>query len=98
MEKIRQKLKTACQDHQAGESTVKCLSQEHNKMARVDFELRPCRSQSRHSQTLDNAADIVNQELLRPLEKSHNDSSEDHELQVESRFLLLNIYSISVNE
>ena len=30
--------KTACQDHQAGECAVKCLSQKHNRMARVGFE------------------------------------------------------------
>ena len=32
----------ACQDCQAKESAVKCLSQEHNRIVRVDFELRPC--------------------------------------------------------
>ena len=31
---------------QAGDSAVKCLSQRHNKMARVGFEPRPCRPQS----------------------------------------------------
>ena len=31
------KFKTTCQDHQAGESTVKCLSQKHNRVARVGF-------------------------------------------------------------
>ena len=44
------KNRTACQDHQAEESIVKCLSRGHNRMARVDFELRLCRSQSRRSQ------------------------------------------------
>ena len=38
---------TLCQRHQAGESTVRCLSQGHNSMVRVGFEPRPCRSQSR---------------------------------------------------
>ena len=28
------KLRTACQDRQAGESAVKCLSQGHNRTAR----------------------------------------------------------------
>ena len=32
----------ACQDSQAKESAIKCLSQEHNRMARVGFEPRPC--------------------------------------------------------
>ena len=35
------KFKIACQDHQAGESAVKCLSQGYNRMARVGFEPRP---------------------------------------------------------
>ena len=35
------KFRTACQDHQAGESVVKCLSQGHNRMERVGFEPRP---------------------------------------------------------
>ena len=39
-------IKTACQDHQAGQSAVKCLSQGHNKMVQVVFEPRPCRSRS----------------------------------------------------
>ena len=39
---IRLKLRTGCQDHQAGKSAVKCLSQGHKRMVRVDFELRPC--------------------------------------------------------
>ena len=30
----------ACQDYQAGESAVKCLSQGHNRMAQVDIEPR----------------------------------------------------------
>ena len=34
--------RTACQDSQAGESVVKCLSQGHKRMARVEFEPRPC--------------------------------------------------------
>ena len=38
-----------CQDHQAGESAVKCLFQGHKRMVRVGFELRLCRSQSRRS-------------------------------------------------
>ena len=42
------KFRTACQ-HQAGESTVKCLSQAHDRMARVGFKPGPCRSNSRHS-------------------------------------------------
>ena len=33
---------TVCQDHQAEESAVKCLSQGNNKNARVGFEPRPC--------------------------------------------------------
>ena len=32
------KFRTACQDHQAEESAVKCLSQKHNRMARVGFD------------------------------------------------------------
>ena len=35
------KSRTAWQDRQAGKSAVKCLSQGHNKMARVGFEPRP---------------------------------------------------------
>ena len=35
--------RTACQDHQAGESAVKCLSQGHNRMAQVGFEPRPAK-------------------------------------------------------
>ena len=34
------KFTTACQDHQAGKSAVKCLSQGHNGMTRVGFEPR----------------------------------------------------------
>ena len=32
------KFRTTCQDHQAGKSTLKYLSQGHNRMARVGFE------------------------------------------------------------
>ena len=32
------KFRTSCQDRQAGESAVKCLSFGHSKMARVGFE------------------------------------------------------------
>ena len=32
----------ARQDHQAGECAVKCLSQEHNRMAQEGFEPKPC--------------------------------------------------------
>ena len=52
---IRLKLRTGCQDHQAGKSAVKCLSQGYKRMVRVGFELRPCRSQprrSKHSTTM----------------------------------------------
>ena len=52
---MRLKCRTACQDHQAEESAVKCLSQAHSRMARVGFEPRPSRSQSQrsnHSTTL----------------------------------------------
>ena len=48
------KSRTARQDRQAERSVVKCLSQGHNRMARVGFEQRPCRSQSQrfnHSTT-----------------------------------------------
>ena len=38
------KIRTACQDCQAGESLVKCFSQKHNKMTRVDFEPRSCQN------------------------------------------------------
>ena len=38
------KFRTAYQDHQAGESVVKCLSQGHNRIALVGFEPRPCQS------------------------------------------------------
>ena len=34
-------IRTACQDHQAGESAVKCLSQALIRVARVRFEPRP---------------------------------------------------------
>ena len=43
---------TACKDRQAKESAVKCLSQGLKRMARVGFEPRPCRSQSRRSNHL----------------------------------------------
>ena len=46
---IRLKLKTGCQDHQAGESAVKCLFQGHKRMVGEGFELRLCRLQSRRS-------------------------------------------------
>ena len=39
--------RTARQNRRAGESAVKCLSQEHNRMALVGFAPRLCRSQSR---------------------------------------------------
>ena len=45
-------IKTVCQDRQAGESAVKCLSQGHNRMVCVGFEPRPCLSQSWHSNHL----------------------------------------------
>ena len=54
------KFRIACQDYQAGESAVKCRSQGHNRMVQVEFEPRPCRSQSRrsnHSTTLLTTAD-----------------------------------------
>ena len=41
--------RTACQDRQAGESAIKCLFQRHNRMARVGFEPKLFRSQSRSS-------------------------------------------------
>ena len=34
------KFKTACQDQQAEESNINCLSQGRNRMARVGFEPR----------------------------------------------------------
>ena len=34
------KFRSACQDRQAGESVVTCLSQGHNKMAQVSFKSR----------------------------------------------------------
>ena len=43
------KFRTASQDCQAGESAVKSLSQGYNRMARVDFEPKTCRSQARRS-------------------------------------------------
>ena len=49
------KFRTACPDQKAGESDVKRLSQGHNRMARVNFKPRPCRSQLcrfNHSTTL----------------------------------------------
>ena len=52
---IRLKFRTIFQDRQAEESAVKCLSQGHNRMARVGFEPRPCQSRSQrfnHSTTL----------------------------------------------
>ena len=41
------KFGTACQHHEAGENAVKCLSQGHNRIARVGFEPRPWRLQLR---------------------------------------------------
>ena len=43
------KFKTACQDHQAWNNTVKCLFQGHNRMSRASFEPRPSQSQPRPS-------------------------------------------------
>ena len=40
---------SACQDHQAGKIAIKCLFHGHNRMARVGFKPRPCRSRSRRS-------------------------------------------------
>ena len=40
------------------ENAVKCLSQGHNRMLRIGFELRPCRSQSRRFQLLHHAANL----------------------------------------
>ena len=48
----RLKLRTDCQDHQAGESAVKCLFQGQKRMVQVGFELRLCQSQSRRSKRL----------------------------------------------
>ena len=36
-------IRTACQNHQAGESAIKCLSKKQKRTARVGFESRPCR-------------------------------------------------------
>ena len=41
--------RTACQGLQAKVSAVKCLCQGHNRMARVGFEQKQCRSQSQRS-------------------------------------------------
>ena len=43
-QKIRSRklLKQLITKSQAGESAIKCLSQGHNRMARVGFESRPC--------------------------------------------------------
>ena len=35
------KFRNACQDRQAGESAVKCLSQGHNRIVRVGFQPWP---------------------------------------------------------
>ena len=51
------KFRTACQDSRAGESAVNCLSQGHNRMARVHFEPRLRLLQSNCSQPLDHCAD-----------------------------------------
>ena len=40
---------TACLEHQAGRSAVKCLSQRRNRMAREAFKVRPLQSQTRRS-------------------------------------------------
>ena len=40
---------------QAGEIPVKCLSQKHNRMVRVGFEPRPCRSHLQCFEPLDYA-------------------------------------------
>ena len=50
-------IRTACQDRQAGRSAVRCYSQGHNRIARLGFEPRACRSQSRRFYPLDHAAD-----------------------------------------
>ena len=34
--------RTPFQNHQAGKSSIKCLSQEQNRVVQVDFEPRPC--------------------------------------------------------
>ena len=45
----REKFRTACQDRQAEESAVTCLSQAYNRMERVSFKTSWCRLQSRRS-------------------------------------------------
>ena len=35
-------VKTGCQDYQAGESAIKCLSQGPNRLMQVGFKLTPC--------------------------------------------------------
>ena len=52
---FKTRIVTACQDHQAEESAVKCHFQVFSRMARVGFKPRPCRLQlwrSNHSTTL----------------------------------------------
>ena len=39
------RFRTACQNHQAGKSAVKCFSQGHNRIAQVVFEPKLCRLQ-----------------------------------------------------
>ena len=50
--KIRLKFETACQDRQAGESAVKCLSQGNNRMAQIGFKPRSSQLQSKRSKPL----------------------------------------------
>ena len=47
--KFNKNMRTACQDHQAGESAVKCLFLGHNRTKRVGFESRLCRLRTRRS-------------------------------------------------
>ena len=42
------KIRTTYQDRKLRGSVIKCLSQVHSRISRVGFELKPCRSQSRH--------------------------------------------------
>ena len=66
------KFRTACPDQQAGESDIKRLSQGHNRMARVNFKPRPCRSRLcrfNHSTTLPRVVRLFNICIINSVEQ-----------------------------
>ena len=85
---IGQKFRTTCQDCQAEESAVKSFFQRHNRMVRMDFEPRSCRSQSRHPNhwiTLP----IISEVQANIKARFHYERGKDYSL-----FVLLNFFAL----